>query len=229
MKDPLGKAILDYYNGIKNQKIIVESDLVEHDEIPVKYLFRDYNEMPELEKYALKQCKGNILDVGAGSGCHSIYLQDQRFNVTSLEISKLACETLTKRGVKQVVNSSFLDFKPIEKYDTILLLMNGIGISGDLNGLVKTLAHAISLLNENGKIIFDSSDLIYLYEEYDLNSETYYGEINFRMKYKNITGEWFKWLYVDFETLNDICMLQGYKVSLLKQGDHYDYLAQVIK
>ena len=75
-KDPMGTAIADYFHHNKADKLRVFSSQFEEDEIPVNQLFRPYDEMPELEQIALQMAEGNILDVGAGSGCHALALQE---------------------------------------------------------------------------------------------------------------------------------------------------------
>ena len=74
--DPIGAAINDYLQGKKNGSITVASNLTEDDSIPVDYLFRQEEEMPELETIALQECRGHVLDVGAGAGCPSLLLQE---------------------------------------------------------------------------------------------------------------------------------------------------------
>lgn len=223
--DPVGKAIQDYAKFRKPADIIVASDICEDDIIPVEVLFRSHEEMPELERLALSLCKGKVLDVGAGAGSHASYLQDAGFDVTALEISPGACEFLKNKGLK-TIQSDFFEFKN-QKFDTILMLMNGIGIAGTLSNLEKSLAHAKTLLNPGGMILCDSSDIKYLYEEEDgsmwenLNSE-YYGNFRFQMSYKKEKGTWFDWLYVDFDNLFQHAKNVGLKASReFNKDDHY--------
>ena len=114
-----------------------------------------------------------------------------------------------------------------KKYDTILMLMNGIGIAGKLSNLDTTLEQAKSLLNPGGKILCDSSDIHSLYEDedgslwIDLNTE-YYGNFRFQMKYKKQKGPWFDWLYVDFDNLFKAAKNVGLKaIRVLEEDDHY--------
>ena len=74
VKDPMGAAIYEYFTLGKSARLRVFSPDFEEDEIPVSELFRDFGQMPYLEKVALEMCQGAILDVGAGSGCHSVAL-----------------------------------------------------------------------------------------------------------------------------------------------------------
>ena len=231
-KDPMGSAILDYVNKAPKAKLEVLSTLFDPDEIPVPYLFSKYNEMPPLEQKALQEATGNILDIGAGSGCHTLALQEMNKNVTALDISPQAIEAMKLQGVENSVKADFFSFSTVNRYDTLLMLMNGIGIVGKLENLPKFFLKIKELMSPNGKVILDSSDLCYLYEEedgsfsIDLNAD-YYGEIDYQMRYKNTTGEVFDWLYIDFETLSYYAELYNFKAEILYQGEHYDYLAQL--
>lgn len=229
--DPVGKAILDYAISQKPDDIIVSSEICEDDIIPIEVLFRNEDTMPEIEKIALNKAKGKILDVGAGAGSHSFYLKNLGFDVKAIDISAGAIKFLKDNGITSE-NINFFDLKN-EKFDTILMLMNGIGIAGKLSNLEKTLVHAASLLNENGKLYCDSSDIKYLYEDEDgsmwvnLNTE-YYGNFRFQMKYKKEIGNWFDWLYVDFDSLFQACKNVGLKcIKVADQEDHY--LAEISK
>ena len=78
----------------------------------------------------------------------------------------------------------------------------------------------------------DSSDLRYLFEDEDGSflvdlAASYYGEIDFRMQYKQVKGAPFDWLYVDFQTLSYYAAENGFKAELVKSGEHYDYLARL--
>ena len=158
--DPVGTAILDYASTKKPNDIIVGSDICEDDIIPIEVLFRKMDEMPELEQIALEAAKGKILDVGAGAGVHSLELQDRGFEVFPIEVSDGAVRYMKQVGLN-ARKINFFDLKD-EQYDTILMMMNGIGIAGTLANLEKTLIQAKSLLAEGGKILCDSSDIKYL-------------------------------------------------------------------
>ncbi len=230
--DPLGTACLDYLNGITNTDIIVESDVAEDDVLPVKYLFREFIDMPDLEKKALTISYGKILDVGAGAGSHSLYLQNNNKEVIANEISPAASAVIHQRGVKNILNQDFFSLPTDTKYDTILMLMNGIGIVGTTNRLAIFFEKVKQLLAPNGCLIVDSSDLRYLFEEDDGSflvnlNEAYYGEINYRMRYKNVRGKSFPWLFIDDELLKFYADKNGFKMEKLADGPHYDYLAKL--
>lgn len=231
-KDPLGRAVLDYYMGKPTEDIHVKSDIAEDELLSPEYFFRSFDDMPLQEKEALKRCRGKILDVGACAGAHSIWLQDKGYDVDSIDISPLSCKTMIHRGIKNVIHSDILSLQG-RKYDTILLLMNGVGVAQTINSIGNLLLHLKSLLNPSGQILADSSDLIYLFNDgdgsafIDINSDRYYGEIEYQLSYKKIKGDPFPWVYVDPSSFKNIAKNCGFKITEEIQGTHFDYLITI--
>jgi SAM-dependent methyltransferase len=227
--DPMGAAIYDYHKSGKAGQLIVHSSMFEDDEIPVETLFREFKDMPVLEQKALKRASGRILDVGAGSGCHSLALKGMGKDCLAIDISPLSVEVMKERGINaRLVNLYDESFD--EKFDTILILMNGTGIIGRLENMPAFFARMKQILAPGGRLILDSSDLRYLYEDEDGSlmidlADEYYGLLDYQMEYKGIVGESFDWLYVDFETLTFYAEQNGFKAELIAEGEHYDYLA----
>lgn len=231
--DIFGEALLDYQKGNYTEDIKTFSSLDEEDLIPLPYLFRTFNKMPAVEQKALQLCKGSILDIGAGAGSHSLYLQKKGHQVTAIDISAGAVATCKLRGVEKTVKSTILDYSE-SKYDTLLLLMNGIGVCEKLKHLNDYLKHFKSLLKPNGQILVDSSDIIYMFEQdndggyWIPENVPYYGEVEFTMQYKNQKSLPFGWLYVDYNTLKNAAETNNFSCELVSEGNHYDYLARLI-
>ena len=230
--DPMGRAIADYWKTKKADRLRVFSPMFEEDEIPVTTLFRSDDDMPAIERKALDMARGKTLDVGAGSGCHSLVLQQRGVDVTAIDISPLSVETMKERGVKKVLEQDFFTLEG--QYDTILMLMNGIGIVGTLERLPEFFRHLDKILAPGGQVLCDSSDICYVYETEDDIIELpddmdYYGELSYRMQYKDTIGEPFPWLYIDADTLREQAARNGYAVEVAAEGDHYDYLARITK
>jgi SAM-dependent methyltransferase len=231
MKDLFGQAILDFQTNNSPEDLVTETNISEADEMSVDYLFRSYNEMPKLEKKALQLAKGKILDVGCGAGSHSLYLQEKGFAVTAIDISPKAIKACQLRGLQNARVQNLLDLEN-EKFDTILLLMNGTGIFGTLAETSTYLAKLKSLLNPNGQILIDSSDIIYMFDEdedgaYLVPADGYYGELTFTVSYKGQTEDAFPWLYLDYNTLQNAVHANGLECELVLEGKHYDYLAKL--
>lgn len=231
--DAIGHALIDYLNNNHNENITVTSSITEDDVIPVEYLFREINRFPKIEKKAIELCRGKVLDVGAGSGCHSLETQSRGLDVKAIDTSKGAVEVMMKRGVSKVEKIDFFELEN-QKFDTILFLMNGVGIAGEKEKLKTFLNKAKELLNDDGQLLLDSSDIKYMFEEddgtfwIDLNS-TYYGQVTYQMKYKNFETQPFSWLFVDFDTLKNEAADVGLSAEILLNGDNYDYLARLQK
>jgi SAM-dependent methyltransferase len=231
MKDLFGKAILDYQTNTSPEDIVTETNITEADEMEVAYLFRDFNSMPKIEQTALQLAKGKILDVGCGAGSHSLYLQEKGLEVTAIDISPNAIKACELRGIKMARVQNILDLEN-EKFDTILLLMNGTGIFGSLNNTAVYLQKLKSLLAPNGQILIDSSDIIYMFDDAEdgskwIPAEGYYGELTFSISYKKQTEDPFPWLYLDYNTLQNAAQANGLECELISEGAHFDYLARL--
>nr|WP_315140747.1 class I SAM-dependent methyltransferase [uncultured Flavobacterium sp.] len=232
MKDLFGKAIHDYQTNNSPEDLITETSISDEDEMSVAYLFRSYAEMPLIEQKALQLSKGRVLDVGCGAGSHSLTLQnDRNLEVTSIDISPNAIQTCALRGLK---NAKVQDIMALEneKYDTILLLMNGTGIFGTLKQTANFLQKLKSLLNPNGQILIDSSDILYMFDDDEdggkwIPGDGYYGELTFTLRYKKQKEEEFPWLYLDYNTLQNAAFANGLQCEMILEGEHYDYLAKL--
>lgn len=227
-RDPFGQAMRDYFRGQLSAMVRVFSDLAEEDYIPVKYLFRSYSLMPEWEKKALEECRGSVLDIGAGAGSHSLELQNMGLEVTALDISPGAVEIMQQRGLKNVTHGNIWEITG-QTFDTLLMLMNGIGIVGDLKGLNRFLEFVRRLLKPGGQLLMDSSDIAYLFEGENTAppNPVYYGIISYQMAYKKTLGETFDWLYIDFPRLSRHARAHGFQCELLTNGPHFEYLARL--
>ena len=231
MKDLMGRAIWDYYYQENSEDLQTETSISELDDLPVSYLFRDYQEMNALEKKALDSSFGKVLDVGSGAGSHSLYLQNERkLEVTALDISPKSIEVCKARGVKNAICEDLLQFSE-KDFDTILLLMNGTGIFQSLEHIDQYLQKLKSLVAENGQILIDSTDILYMYDQDEdggvlVPATGYYGELDYYLHYKGESEEPMKWLYLDFDTLENAAIANGFKIQKIEQLED-SYLAQL--
>ena len=224
--DPMGKAIAEYHRTGKADRLRVFSPLFEEDEIPLATLFRSYETMPKIERKALDVAEGKVLDVGAGAGCHSLVLQERGLDVTAIDISPHSIETMRERGVRKVMEQDFFTLEG--NYDSILMLMNGIGIVGTLERMPEFFKQIDKILVPGGQLLCDSSDISYVFDD-DMPDMDYYGEQSFWMQYKDTIGELFPWLYIDAETLRKVADVNGFNAEVVAEGDHYDYLARITR
>ncbi len=235
MKDVAGKAISDFYFHKKGRlpKLWIHNKYGAKEEMPVDIYFRDLSKIPEQELIALRQCKGSVLDIGAGAGSHALILQNvfqQNIKVTALDFSRLCCDVMKARGVENIICQNIFKLQTTKKFDTLLLLMNGIGLCGTIKGLKEFLFVAEKLLNKNGQLIFDSSDVSYLFsKKFPKPAQKYYGEIEYRYEYKKEFTDWFYWLYIDKNTLKKVTKQTGWKTELLDEDKEGQYMVRLTK
>lgn len=211
----------------------------EHWPLPAAVFFRGADELTALEAMALDLCRGRVLDIGAGAGRHALILQDDGLEVTALDLSPQAVEVMRRRGVLRTARGDFLDreaMAELDRFDTLLLLMNGIGLAGDLAGLDAFLRRAAEHLEEDGQLIFDSTDLRlgpYPRELQRMAARAragrYRGATLQSLLYKGVQAEPLAWLYVDPETLEEHALRTGWSSQVIFTGEDGTYLARCVR
>jgi SAM-dependent methyltransferase len=224
--DVFGNALQDQFENGAPEILWLHNSYDEPEEMPVDIFFRTEDEMPDIELEAMDLCEGRVLDVGGGAGSHALILQERGFDIVALDISATAVDIMKKRGLANAVQGDIFNYQG-EKFDTLLFLMNGIGLTGTVEDFKKFLTHAKILLNEGGQLLFDSSDITYLYEGRAMPEDKYYGEVSYQYEYKGEKGDWFNWLYIDPQLLKKIARESGWECHLLFDDGQDQYLAEM--
>lgn len=228
MDNVFEKAVTDYYKGVQTSELLINNTYGEPDEMPLEVYFRKESDLNDLETFALENCAGDVLDAGAALGAMTLILQDYNAPVDALEISTPFCSIMQERGVTSVINENFLTRDPRKRYDTILMLMNGFGLCGSMSELPVLFEAIDRHLTEEGQVIFDSSDLSYLYQD-SKPTDHYYGEMDYRYEYDGQLGPWFKWLYIDAETLGMEAEKYGFDLQVLYTDETDQYLGRLTR
>ena len=223
--DVFGKALTDLYETGEADTLWLHNSYGEPEEMPLEFFFRDDEDMPVLELQALHMCEGKVLDIGAGVGSHALLLQAFNIDVTAIDISEAGVKIMKDRGVKKALLQDVFTFN--EKFDIILMLMNGIGLTGTLSGFKDFLIKIKELLLPGGQVIFDSSDIAYLYEDMPKPLNQYYGEVSYQYEYKGEKGNWFNWVYVDEETIKAIAVETGWDCEMIFDDGEDQYLVKL--
>jgi len=228
--DPVEMAIEEYYSGYLDTELIVNNNYGKPESYPVKYFFRNEYDMPDIEKYTLSLCRGRILDIGSGTGPHSLLLQRSGMDVTAIDNSQAMASVLLKNGIKKIICDDIFNFQ-CQNYDTAMLLMNGIGIVGTISMFQTFLKKMELVLHLDGQILFDSTDISYVYgsRAKKLGNKDYFGEVKFQFQYKLNKGAWFNWLYIDRNTLLDICKTTNWKVQIIFENNNGQYLSRLVR
>jgi SAM-dependent methyltransferase len=230
---PYGLALLDCFQGNSEARVIVRRDDDLEVPLPARHFFRSPTEFSAIEVAALGLCQGHVLDIGAGTGLHSLALVSQGRPVTAVDISPEAVEIMVQRGVPDVHCFDIFDFEG-GPFDTLLMLGHGIGIVEDLEGLSRLLHHARQLTRGGGQLLLDSQDVRQTddprhlaYHDANRRAKRYIGETRLRFEYKGQTGPYCGWLHVDLQTLRDHAHAAGWNCARVLEGEGGDYLARL--
>jgi SAM-dependent methyltransferase len=232
---PHGAAMRAFHQGERDATIVVYDDY-ERDEVPIAYFFREPAEFPPDERLALDLCRGRVLDVGAGSGCHTLALQARGLQVTAIEALPELVEILRDRGVRDARLTTWADLVA-RPYDTVLVLMNGLGLAETLSGLPRFLRKMRRLVRPDGQLIADSTDVRVRMDPEARRSGSlmrsdgrYIGELHFQLEFGGRKGTPFAQLYVDPETLGRHADETGWKSEIVSAPDQYGhYLARLTR
>ncbi len=227
---PLGLALRDYYETGERTLIRVSTVDGEITPYPAELFFRDYEDFSIMDELGCSLARGRVLDAGAGAGCISIFLQDEMgFEVTAIDIAPHCVEIMKQIGVRDAREGDIFQLEG-EQFDTILLLMNGIGFVGNLEGLDKFFKHVKGLLAPGGQVLFDTSDLKYAdIGEADLRGDPkdYFGEVQYTLEYKGIKGKPYQWLYIDPTTLRQHAEAHGFEMEIKLEADEGYYFVRL--
>ncbi len=228
---PQGLALKAYFEGNREARLTVRRDDGVEYALPVGHFFRAPAEFTPLENAALERCRGRVLDIGAGSGLHTLALQERGLSVTALEISPEAVAVMTARSVRDARCADIFQFQE-RPFDTLLMLGHGVGIAGTLAGLDRFLDRARRLLAPGGRLLLDSTDVRHTddprhlaYHEANRKAGRYVGEIRIQLEFAGQSGPYCGWLHVDPETLAERAARAGWSCEVVVDEPAWGYLA----
>lgn len=226
MKDVFGLALLDYQHKTMESPLLLHTEYGSPEPVPIERFFAGENEFPDLDIFTLEQVHGKTLDIGAASERHALCLQKRGYDISAMDISESCGVVMKEAGVEKIIIEDVFDFNG-QIFDTIFMLMNGIGIAGTIEGLKKLLRHLKQMMKPTGQLFLDSSDISYLYENNPLPKNTYFGELSYRYQYKDTLGDPFNWLFIDLEKLIEIANLVGWDCQIIYEDETGAYLARL--
>jgi SAM-dependent methyltransferase len=221
--DPIGAVCLDALAGGATKELKVWINDQPDTPIPADLFFRGFHAMKRYEKMALSMCRGRILDVGAGGGAHTRVLQRRGFSVVAVERSPGACQAMRSRGMDDVRCMDVLQLRH-EKFDTILLLMNGTGIGGNRSGALRLLKHLKKMLNSGGQILTDSTDIAYFFGQEPKQDVHSVHEVLYTVIYGRSRTR-FPWVFFNKKALSALAEGAGLSLSTIYTSDDAHFLA----
>jgi len=228
-----GMALKDYFNGDKSAQITIIRDDDYRAVLPASGFFREAAEF-EIDRIALEHCRGKVLDIGAGTGEHVLYLQNQGYDVTAMDISADACDIMRLRGVNSVLCENIWTWNTKVTFDTLLILGRSIGFAENLEGFEKFLNLAEKILKTDGQILLNSLDVRCTddksnleYQKRNIKAGRYFGEIRMRFEYAGRTSEYADHLHIDPETLSRLAKKNKRAADILYSDNDGNYLVRL--
>jgi len=233
---PLGAALLAYHNGRHDALLRIDSDVFDSEDVAVRHYYRpDMDPLEDLDRRALERCSGAVLDAGAGAGRHALDLQCQGLEVTAIDVAEDAVQVMLDRGISDVRQGDIFTSE-LGSYDTILLLMNGIGLAGHHEGLQKLFDRFGELLKPDGRVVFDAAGLDAEISHLDAQTlsdmaigNPQLGEVFFRLTFDDLEGSWYPWLFPTSTQVTDAAHRAGFDFTVIGRGARGAFLAEVTR
>jgi SAM-dependent methyltransferase len=230
--NPFSRALTNFHAGRQDATFTIRRDDGFQQVVPVAPFF-DLECYPPLEKRAMNECHGSILDIGSAAGRHSLELIRRGLNLTSLDILPEMERIMRDRGLTDVVIADVMKFSG-RRFDTLLMLMNGIGMAKTIEGLDRFLRHAHELILPGGQIVCDSVDVSVTndpqhvaYRDANAASGRPPGQQVFVMDCAGEDSTDFDWLHIDFQSLTHLCEATGWEAVLLESESSGHYLCKL--
>jgi SAM-dependent methyltransferase len=237
-KDAYGQEIWAQFTGRESFEIVERDDGYFGASGGVKIYFSKYEEWQEHEKKAINFAKGKILDIGCGAGRHSLYLQENGFDVLGIDKSPLAIKTCNKRGLKKTRVLSIDEIEKLkpESFDTIIMFGNNFGLFGSFNKAKILLKKLSNITSQNAIIIAETRDPyktdnpVHLeYHEFNRNRGRMSGQLRIRIRFEKYVGEWFNYLMVSQKEMKEILEGTGWKIKEFIESKNSGYIAIIEK
>jgi hypothetical protein len=222
---PLDAALAAYRAGRRNACVTMTTDVGGEETVSAELFFRGIEDMPPVERRAVELARGRVLDLGAGAGAHSVPFSRAGLPTTAVEVLPTAREILTERGIQDVRAGGLESLDAGERFDTVLVLMNGLGLAGSLGGLERFLAGLSARLASGAQILVDSTDPRPWGEPDD---GRYPGEVHMRLAFEGREGPPFPFLFVDPDTLRDVADSLGLDTEVVAEDQDGRFLARLL-
>lgn len=238
-QDAYGQQLLAQYNNQTPTAEIIErdDDYIDTGSDAGLY-FSEYRQWSPLEKQAIKLAKGRILDIGCGAGRHALYLQEKNFDVTGIDNSPGAIKVCKLRGLKKAIVRPINEidkFKP-NSFETILMMGNNFGLFGSRENAKTVLGKMSRITAPDARIIaktlnpyITDNPLHPPYTRANKRRGRMGGQIRMRVRYGKTIGEWFDYLLVSPEEIQEILKDTDWRIEELLNAEEANYVAVIAK
>jgi hypothetical protein len=201
--DAWGRALLDYADGHDVATPELETDagdvaLAMHPE----WFFRDFEAWDWWDRELLPRVtSGPVLDLGAGAGRASLYVQDRGMEATAVESSPGAAEVCRRRGVKDVRVADLNEPPSDRRWQTILLLCGNLGLGGSYEGTRRLLQRLSDVSADDAVVVGDTV------------TPTGTPEIGLRIRYRDTVTPWWRQYNIPYDEMADLVDGTGWMID----------------
>jgi SAM-dependent methyltransferase len=233
--DVYGQQLWSYFKTGEPRSEIIERDdgLLSRGQYGGKLYFSEYKDWQKIEKEALKNVRGRVLDIGCGAGRHSLYLQGKGFAVTGIDNSPLAIKICRRRGLKKAKVIGIEEvgkFKP-DSFDTVIMMGNNFGLFGSFR-MAQTLLKKLQRVTSPDALIiamtrdpYTTTDPAHAaYHKRNRKRGRMAGQLRIRVRFKDVIGNWFDYLLVSKDELRKILKNTGWRVERFIDGNDGQYM-----
>ncbi len=157
-QDAFGAALLDCLAGREVPGLVLElQDGQSGPAMRPEWFFRSFGQWDWWDRELLPLIeRGPVLDLGAGAGRASLYLQARGLPVTAVEASPGAAEVCRRRGVADVRLGDLNDPPSDLPWAGVLLSCGNLGLGGSWQGNRRLLARLAELTLPGAVLVGDS-------------------------------------------------------------------------
>jgi len=224
--EPLDAALAAYRAGDRGASLVMDTDVGGAEDVPASLFFRTPAEMGPVESAALARARGSVLDLGAGAGAHALPLQGRGLRVTAAELLPEGRTVMVEAGLADVRAGGLDTVRAGERFDTVLVLMNGLGLAGTLAGLPAFLEGLADVLAPGGQILADSTDPR---EWEDQEDGRYPGEVHMQLRFAGRAGPPFPFLFVDADVVHTAAATVGLSAEVVAREDGGRFLVRLVR
>lgn len=221
------QAMLDFWMG-KRPRAEFERDDGYRSLSAIHSYFSTFNQWPRMEREAMKEVRGRVLDLGCGPGRHALYLQGKKHAVVGLDASPTQVALARIRGVQEVYLGNVHRIpKGLGTFDTVLLLGNNLGLVGDVPRMREFFRRLAPAMRRRGRLIghgripgtWSPDHLPYVRRNITRGRPA--GQLTLRVRYKGRAGDWFHLLLLSPEDLARIAHESGWELVRVIWGGGY--------